>query len=155
MTEEFPRKLKPLKEVMFYSVQLLSRIQLSDPMHCSMPDFPVLHHLLELCSNSCPLSWWWHPTISSSVIPFFSCLQSFPASGSFQMTQFFISDGQSIGASAAASSLPVNIQDWFPLWLTGLISLPYKGLSSVFVWVIILFGLLFLHVQVKIFYLRG
>ena len=104
------------------------------------------------CSSSCPLSWWWHPTISSSIVPFFSCLQSFPASGSFQMTQFFISGGQSIGASAAASSLPMNIQDWCPLWLTGLISLPYKGLSSVFVWVIILFGLLFLHVQVKIFY---
>ena len=107
---------------------------------------------LGACSNSCPLSCWWHPTISSSVVPFSSCFQSFPASGSFQMTQFFTLGGQSIGASAAASSLPINIQDWFPLWLTGLISLPSKGLSSVFVWVIILFGLLFFHVQVKNFY---
>ena len=76
------------------------------------------------CSNSCPLSWWCHPTISSSVI-LFSCLQSFPASGSFLMSQFFTSGGQSIGASA--SVLPVNIQDWFPLKLTGLI-LQSKGL---------------------------
>ena len=74
------------------------------------------------CPNSCPLSQWCHPTISSSVIPFSSCLQSFPASGSFQMSQFFISGGQSIGVSASASVLPVNIQDWFPLGWTGLIS---------------------------------
>ena len=66
-------------------------------------------------SNSRPLSQWCHPTISSSVIPFYSCLQSFPASGSFQMSQFFASGGQSIGASASASVLPMNIQDWFPL----------------------------------------
>ena len=64
--------------------------------------------------NSCPLSWWWHPTISSSVIPFSSCLQSFPASGSFPMSQLFASSGQSIGASASASVLPVTIQDWVP-----------------------------------------
>ena len=82
-------------------------------------------------SNSCLLSWWCHPTISSSVIPF-SCPQSFPASGSFQMSQLFASGGQSIGASASASVLPVNIQDWFPLGLTGLISLQSKGLSRVF-----------------------
>ena len=69
------------------------------------------------CSNSCPSSWWCHPTISFSVIPFFSCLQSFPASGSLLMCQFFTSGGQSIGASA--SVLPMNIQDWFPLGLTG------------------------------------
>ena len=67
------------------------------------------------CSNSCPSSWWCHPTISSSVIPFSSCLQSFPASGSFPMSQFFASGGQSIEASASASVLPMNIQDWFPL----------------------------------------
>ena len=66
-------------------------------------------------SGSCPLSLWWHPTISSSVIPFFSHLQSFPASGSFQMSQFFTSGGHSIGVSASASVLPMNIQDWFPL----------------------------------------
>ena len=84
------------------------------------------------CSNSCPLSQWCHPTISSSVDPFSSCLQSFPASGSFQMSQLFTSGGQSIGVSASASVLPVNIQDWFPLGLTGWISLRSKGLSRVF-----------------------
>ena len=72
----------------------------------------------EVCSNSCPLSPWCHPTISSSVIPFSSCLQSFPASGSFLMSLLFTSGGQSIGASASASVLPVNIQDWFPSGLT-------------------------------------
>ena len=82
------------------------------------------------CSNSCPSSWWCHPTISSSVIPFSSCLQSFPASGSFPMSQFFTSGDQSIGASA--SVLPMNIQDWFPLGLTGWISLQSKGLWRVF-----------------------
>ena len=75
------------------------------------------------CSNSCPLSRWCHPTISTSVIPFSSHLQSFPASGSSPRSQFFASGGQSIGASASASVLPTNIQDWFPLGLTGLISL--------------------------------
>ena len=80
-------------------------------------------------SNSCPLSQWRHPTISSSVIPF-SHLQSFPASGSFPMSQFFASGGQSFGASA--SVLPMNIQDWFPLGWTGWISLQFKGLSTVF-----------------------
>ena len=82
-------------------------------------------------SNSCPSSQWCHPTISSSVIPF-TCLQSFPASVSFPMSQFFTSGGQSIGASASASVLPMNIQDWFTLELTGLISLKSKGLSRVF-----------------------
>ena len=74
-------------------------------------------------SNSCPLSWWRHPTISSSVVPFSSCLQSFPASGSFPMSRLFAPGGQSIGASASTSVLPMNIQDWFPSGLTGLISL--------------------------------
>ena len=83
-------------------------------------------------SNSCPSRWWCHPTVSSSVIPFSSCLQSFPASGSFQMRRFFACGGQSIGVSASTSVLPVNIQDWFPLGLTGLISLQSKGLSRVF-----------------------
>ena len=82
------------------------------------------------CSNSCPSSQWCYPTISPSVLPFFSCLQSFPASGSFPMSQFFTSGGQSIGAPL--SVLPLNIQDWFPLGLTGLISLQFKGLSRVF-----------------------
>ena len=82
-------------------------------------------------SNSRPLSWWCHATISYSVIPFSSCLQSFPASVSFQMSQFFVS-GESIGVSASASVLPVNIQDWFPLGLTGWVSLQSKKLSRVF-----------------------
>ena len=83
-------------------------------------------------SNSCPLSQWYHPTISSSVIPFSSHLQSFPASGPFQMSQFFTSGVQSIGVSASASVLPMNIQDWFPLGRTSWISLQSKGLSRVF-----------------------
>ena len=78
---------------------------LHTPMDCSTPGFPVLHHLLELCSNSCPLSWGCHPAGSSSVVPFSSCLQSFPASGSFLKSQLFTSGGQSIGASASASVL--------------------------------------------------
>ena len=82
--------------------------------------------------NSCPLSQWWHPTISSSVVLFSSCPQSFPASGSFPMSRLFASGGQSIGASASASVLPMNIQDWFPLGWTGLIALLSKGLSRLF-----------------------
>ena len=84
------------------------------------------------CSNSYPWSQWCHSTTSSSVVPFSPCLQSFPASGSFLMIWFFASVGQSIGASASASVLPMNIQDWFPLGLTGLISLQSKGLWKVF-----------------------
>ena len=80
-------------------------------------------------SNSCPLCCWCHPTISSSVIPFSSCLQSVPSLGSFQMSQFFESGGQSVRISASTSVLPMNIQDWFPLRLTGWISLQSKGLS--------------------------
>ena len=83
-------------------------------------------------SNSCPLSWWCHPTISSSVITFSSCPQSFPASGSFPMSQIFTSGGQSIGVSALTSVLPMNIQDWFPLEWTGCVSLQSQGLSRVF-----------------------
>ena len=84
-----------------------------------------------VCSNSCPLSQWCHPTISSSVIPFSSCLKSFPASGSFLMNQLFASGGQSTGDSVSASVLPMNTQDWFPIGWTGLISLQSKGLSRV------------------------
>ena len=83
------------------------------------------------CSNSCPSNWWCHPTISSSGVPFSSCLQSFPASGAFQMSPFFTSGVQSIGVSASASVLSMNIQGWFPLRLTGLIFLQFKGLSRV------------------------
>ena len=91
--------------------------------------FPRPSQSPRVCSNSCPLKWWSHPTISSSVVPFSSSLQSFPASGSFPMSWYFISGGQSIGASAV---LPMNIQGWFPLGLTPFISLQAKGLSRVF-----------------------
>ena len=84
------------------------------------------------CSNSCPSSRWWHPTILSSVIPFSSCLQSFPASESFPVSQFFTSGGQSVGTSASTSVLLMNIHDWFPLGLTDWIYLQSKGLSRVF-----------------------
>ena len=83
-------------------------------------------------SNSCPLSQWYHPTIWSSVIPFSSHLQSFPASGSFQISQFFTSGGQGTRDSASTSVLPMNIQDWSPLGWTGCISLLSKGLSKIF-----------------------
>ena len=101
-----------------------------NPIDCSTPGFPIHHHLLEF-TQSCPLSQWCHPTMSFSVVPFSSCLQSFLSSRSFQMSQFFTSGGQIIGASASASVLPMNIQDWFPLGLSGLISLHCKGLSRV------------------------
>ena len=84
-----------------------------------------------VCSNSCPLSWWCYLIFSSSAAPFF-CLQSFPASGSFPMSQLFLSGGQSTGASASASVLPMNIQSWFPSGLTGLIFLLSKRFSRVF-----------------------
>ena len=110
--------------------QSLSHVRLfATPWDCSTPGFPVHHALPGACSNSCPLSRWCHPTISSSVVPFSSCTQSFPASGSFPVSQFFTSGGQSIGGSASASVLPMNIQDWFPWGLTGLISLLSKGLK--------------------------
>ena len=98
-------------------------------LQCARP--PYQSPTPGVCSNSCPLSRWCRPTISSSVVPF-SCLQSFPASGFLPMSQFFASGGQSIGAYASSSVLPMNIQDWFPLGLTGLISLQSKGLSRVF-----------------------
>ena len=85
-----------------------------------------------VCSNSCALSQWCHPIISSSVIPFSSCLQSFPASGFFPISWFFASSGQSIGTSSSALVLPMNIQNWFSLGLTGLISFQSKGFSRVF-----------------------
>ena len=113
-------------------VQSLSHVRLfviHGLQHASLPcpsPFPGA------CSNSCPSSQWCHPTISSSVVPFFSRLQSFPASGSFLMSQLFASGGQSIGASASTSVLLMNVQGWFPLGLTGWISLQSKGLSRVF-----------------------
>ena len=114
------------------SVQLLSRVRLCDPMECSTPSFPVYHQPSQLTqthvhrvSEAIQPS---HP----SVVPFSSCLQSFPASGSFLVSQFFTSGGQNIEISASASVLPMNIQDWFPLEWTGWISLQSKGLSRVF-----------------------
>ena len=122
--------------LLYNSVQFSSVAQscltLCDPMDCSMPGLPVHHQLLEFTPNSCPLSQWCHPTISSSVVPFSSCLQSFPASGSLQMSRLFASGGQSIGVSASTSVLPMNTQDWCPLGWAGWISLQSKGLSRVF-----------------------
>ena len=92
---------------------------LCDTMDCSMPGLPCPSPTPGAYSNSCPSSWWCHPTISSSVIPFSSCFQYFPASGSLPISQFFASDDQSIGASASASALAMNIQGWFRLGLTG------------------------------------
>ena len=94
--------------------------------------FPCPSLSPRVCSNSCPLSWWCHPTISSSVTSFSSCPQSSPTSGSFPMSRFFSSGGQMIGVSASTSVLPVKIQDWFSLGWTGWISLQSKGLSRVF-----------------------
>ena len=117
------------------SVQLSSVAQLCltlcDPMDLQHTRPPCPSPTPRVYSNSCPLSQWCHPAISSSVVPFSSCLQSFPVSGSFPVSQFFTSGGQSIGVSASASVLPMNIQDWFPLGWTGLI-LQSKGLSRVF-----------------------
>ena len=129
---------------------------LCDPMDCSMAGFPVhqlpeptqthvyqvgdaiqpSHPLLspspKVCSDSCSMNWWCHSTILSSIIPFSSCLQSFPSSGSFPLSQLFTLGGQSIGVSASTSVLAMNIQDWFPIGLTALISLQSKGLWRVF-----------------------
>ena len=104
---------------------------LCDPMNFSMPGLPV-HHQCRVHPNPCPLSRWCHPKTSSSVVPFSSCPQSLPVSGSFQMRQLFTSGGQSIGVSASASVLPMNTQDWSPLGWTGWISSQSKGLSRVF-----------------------
>ena len=115
----------------FSSVAQSCRI-LCDPMNCSMPGVPVHHQFLELAQTHVPSSQWCHWTISSSVISFISCLQSFPASGSFPMSQFFASGGRSIGVSASASVLPMNIYSWISLGLISSISLLSKGLSRVF-----------------------
>ena len=104
-------------------------VTLCDPTDSSMPRLPCPSPTLGACSNSCPLSRWCHPAISSSVIPFSSCLQSFPASGSFPVSWLFASGSQTIGASASALVLPVNIQGWFPVGWTGLMSLQCKELS--------------------------
>ena len=113
-----------------------SSVTQSCPTLCEPMDYSMQASLCitnsQIYSNSCPLSQQCHPKISSSVFPFFSCLQSFPASGSFQMSQFFASGGQRIRVSALASFLTMNIQDGFPLGWTGWILLQSKGLSRVF-----------------------
>ena len=109
--------------------QLCLTLRFHEPQHTRPPcpsSTPGVH------PNPCPLSQWCHPTISSSVVAFSSCLQSFPASASFPMSQLFASGGQSIGVSASTSVLPMNIQDWFPLGWAGWISLQSKRLSRVF-----------------------
>ena len=112
-----------LKAIQFSSVQLLSCVQLLWPHKPQHSRPPCPSPMAGVHPNTCPSSQWCHPTISSSVIPFSSCPQSLPSSGSFQMSQLFTFGGQSIGVSASASVLPMNIQDWFPLGWTGLISL--------------------------------
>ena len=133
-------KLKKIKELLllFFILYQFSQFSYSVVSYSWWPH--GLQHARPPCpsptpgvhSNSYPLSRWHHPTISSSVIPFSSCLQSFPASGSFQMSQLFASGGQSIGVSASASVLPMNIQDWSPSEWTGWISLQSKGLWRIF-----------------------
>ena len=113
------------------AVQLLSSVWLFMTSWTAVYQASQSFRSPRACSNSCALSQWYQPTISSSVIPF-SCLQSFPVSGSFPMSRLFASTGKSIGASASASVLSMNIQGWFPLGLTRLISLQFKGLSRVF-----------------------
>ena len=115
-----------------FVIQLLSHVQLFATHGLQYARLPCPLLSPRACSNLCPSSRWCHPTISSFVTPFSSCPQSFPASGSFPMSQLFASGGQNIGASASAWVLPVGIQGWFSLGLTGLISLQSRGLSRVF-----------------------
>ena len=132
LTKEFRNKLPKV------CLELLITIHLTVPLvfflekGLTQTNGILEYCLFRACSNSCPLSWWCRPTILSSVSPLSSCLQSFPASGSFPVSQFVASGGQIIGVSASASVLPMNIQDWFPLGLAGLISLQSKWLSRVF-----------------------
>ena len=116
-------------ELLFSHSVVSSSLQAHEQQHTRLP---CPSPSPGVCSNSCPLSQWCHQTIPSSVIPFSSCPQSFPATGSFLVSWPFSSNGQSIGASASASDLPMNVQGWFPLGLTGLISLQSKGFSRVF-----------------------
>ena len=121
-----------MHSVQFSSVQSLSRVWLFATPWTAAHRPPCPSPTPGVYPNSCPLSQWCHPTISSSVVPFSSCPQSFPASMSFQMSQPFPSGGQSIGVSASTSVLPMNTQDWSPLGWTGWLSLLFKGLSRVF-----------------------
>ena len=119
-----------LTPIRISSVQLLSHVRLFATPWTARP--PCLSPTPGVYPNSCPLSQWCHPTISCSVVPFFSCLQSFPASGSFEMSQLIASGGQNIGVSTSISVLPVNTKDWSALEWTDWISLQSKGLSRVF-----------------------
>ena len=134
------------KSVQFSCSVMSDSLQPHEPQHARTP---CRSPIPGVYANPCPLSQWCHPTISSTVIPFSSCLQSFPASGSFPMSQLFTSGGQSIGVSASASVLPMNTEDWSPLGWTGWISLQSKGLSRVFSNTIVqnhqFFGLSFLY----------
>ena len=137
LLQDFLRPLTGCVHQTHFTSALLLLISHSVVSNCLWPHELQHSRLLcpslspRVCSVSCPLSWWWYLTISSSATPFF-CLQSFPASDSFQISQLFASGGQNNGASASAAVLLVNIQDLFPLGLTGLISLISKGLSRVF-----------------------
>ena len=124
-------KLLKSRDIQFRSVQELSHVPLFATPYTAARQTSMSITNSRVYSNSCPLSGWCHPT-SSPVIPFSFHLQSFPASGSFQISQFFASDGQRIGVSALTPVLPMNIQDWFPLGWTGLLSLQSKGLSRIF-----------------------
>ena len=129
-SNECPYLPKGKNKTKQFSCSVMSdSLQPNEPQHARPPcpsPTPRIH------PNPCPLSQWCHPTISFSVIPFSSCPQSFPASGSFQMSQLFASGGQSIGISASTSVRPMNTQDWSPLGWAGWISLQCKGLSRVF-----------------------
>ena len=123
---------KPINDVtsvQFSSLVMSDSLQPHELQHARPP---CLSPTPGVYSNSCPSNWWCHPTISSSVVPFSSCPQSLPASGSFQMSMLFTSGDQSIGISASKSVLPMNTQDWSALGWTGWISLQFKGLSRVF-----------------------
>ena len=126
------RLQKRIKKTTVPSVQLLSRVWLFVAPWTAALQASLSFTISRSYSNSSPLNWWCHPTILSSVIPFFSSLLSFPASESLPMSWLLASGGQDIGASASALALSVNIQSWFPLGLTGWISLQSKGLSRVF-----------------------
>ena len=119
------------KQTRNMSVQLLSHVQFFAIHGLQQARPPCTLLTPRACTNSRPKSWWCHPTISSSVVPFSSCPQSFPALGSFQMSELFARGGQNIGVSASTSVFPMNTQDWSPLGWTGWISLQSKGLSRV------------------------
>ena len=128
----YTEKCSFLKYIQFSSVQSLSRVRIFVTPWTAACQASLSITNSRVYSNSCPLSQWCHPTISSPIVPFSSHLQPFPASRSFHISQLFTSVGQSTGVSASASVLPMNIQDWFPLGWTGWISLQSKGLSRFF-----------------------